>query len=143
MNEDTMKLLKECNLGCKMAVSSMKQVEEYVQDDNLEKILKRYRTEHEKLEQESSDMLNEWGCSGKEPGKMASAFSWLTTEMKMKMKDDSNQIAKIMMDGCNMGIQSICERKHQYCEASKAAVELSDRLVKAEENFMTDLKEFL
>ena len=33
MNEDTRKLLEECNSGCKMALGSMKQVKEYIQDE--------------------------------------------------------------------------------------------------------------
>lgn len=36
---------------------------------------------------------------------MAAAFSRMSTGMKMLMKDDNRQAAKILMDGCNMGIQ--------------------------------------
>ncbi len=74
---------------------------------------------------------------------MASAFSWLSTEMKMMFKDDNNQIAKIMMNGCNMGIQSISEDINKYSNASSESVSLAKKLVKAEENFMRDLERFL
>lgn len=74
---------------------------------------------------------------------MASAFSWISTEMKMMFKDDNNQIAKIMMNGCNMGIQSISEDINKYSNASGESVSLAKKIVKAEENFMKDLERFL
>ena len=58
-------------------------------------------------------------------------------------KDDNNQIAKIMMNGCNMGIQSISEDINKYSNASSESVSLAKKLVKAEENFMRDLERFL
>ncbi len=143
MNEDTRKLLEECNSGCKMALGSMKQVKEYIQDEKLKKIVESYKQKHEQLEMESSNLLKEAGNSEKEPGVMASMFSWFTTEMKLMIEDDGHQIAKLMMDGCNMGIQSISEYQNKYKEASKEAMELAKKLVKTEENFMQEMKQFL
>ena len=143
MNEDTRKLLEECNSGCKMALGSMKQVKEYIQDEKLKKIVESYKQKHEQLEIESSNLLKGAGNSEKEPGVMASMFSWFTTEIKMMIEDDGHQIAKLMMDGCNMGIQSISEYQNKYKEASKEATELAKKLVKTEENFMQEMKQFL
>lgn len=36
MDDQTKKLLKECNVGCKMALQSMTQVEDYLEDSELE-----------------------------------------------------------------------------------------------------------
>lgn len=143
MNEDTRKLLEECNSGCKMALGSMKQVKEYIQDEKLKKIVESYKQKHKQLEIESSNLLKGAGNSEKEPGVMASMFSWFTTEMKLMIEDDGHQIAKLMMDGCNMGIQSISEYQNKYKEASKEATELAKKLVKTEENFMQEMKQFL
>lgn len=88
-------------------------------------------------------LLNEEGRPEQEPGKMASVFSWITTEMKLMIKDDSQQIAKLMMDGCNMGIQSISEAVNDNPEASRESKAAAKRLVKELENFMKDLKPFL
>lgn len=143
MEEETRKLLQECNSGCKMAMDSMDQVKEYVTNRELERVIDKSRENHDKLEVESTKLLEELGEDEKEPGKMASAFSWFTTEMKMLMKDDSTQIAKIMMDGCNMGIQSIGENLNKYDRASDESKALAKRLIKEEENFMKDLKAYL
>ena len=39
MNEDSIKLLKECYSGCTMATNSINQVQEFVKDDSLSTLL--------------------------------------------------------------------------------------------------------
>ncbi len=143
MNEDTRKLLEECTSGCKMALESLRQVEEYAEDDQLIKTIGNYKEKHEGLGKEFKETLEREGKPDKEPGIVASAFSWFTTEIKLMMKGDNHQIAKVMMDGCNMGIQSISEYLNKYKNASKEAVNLAKRLVKTEEDFMQEMKQFL
>lgn len=143
MNDDTIKLLKECSSGCKMAIESMRQVQEYVKDDSLRALLKEYQEKHETIENEVSELLHQVNEADKKPDTMASAFSWFTTEMKMLMHDDSHQIAKIMMDGCNMGIQSVCEYQNKYDQAEEESTRTARKLVKLEEDFMQKLKGYL
>ena len=125
---DTIRLAGHCDAGCKMAIDSMDQISRYVTDDNLRHVISSSKNRHKDLEQEASGLLNKYGRNEQDPQKMASAFSWLSTEMKMMFKDDNNQIAKIMMNGSN---------------ASSESVSLAKKLVKAEENFMRDLERFL
>lgn len=143
MNEHTIKLLKECNSGCKMALDSIKQVCEYVDDDDLRSVMDTYTVKHEDLETRSGELLTSHGKCEKEPGIMASTFSWITAEMKLMIKDGNHQIAKLMMDGCNMGIQSVSRYCNEYSNADKEAQDLAQDLVKIEEDFMRDLKQFL
>lgn len=72
--------------------------------------------------------------------KMASAMSWITTEMMMTFNGDNHQAAKLMMDGCNMGIQSVCEYENKYESASK---DTAHELVKIEKDFMEKMERFL
>ena len=74
---------------------------------------------------------------------MAQAFSWITTEMKLMIKDDNTQIAKILMDGCNMGIKSLSEQINKYPEASRESRAAAEKIVKCEEKLMGELKKFL
>lgn len=143
MNEQTKKLLVECNYGCHMAVESMEQILEYVEDDELKEVIHMNMKKHEKLEQESSHMLEEAGKEEKEPGVVANAFIWLTTEMKLRMQDGNHQITKILMNGCNMGIQSISKCMNTCCQADGDAVKLAKKLVELEEDYMKTLKKFI
>lgn len=143
MQEDTKKLLEECTSGCKMAIHSMEQIKEYVKDDKQLELIESYKQKHQELEKEAATLLQEVGTPEKEPGVMAVAFSWFTTEMKLMMREDSGQIAKLMMDGCNMGIQSIGGFLNQYVGASSESQSLAKELVRTEEEFMKELKQFL
>lgn len=143
MNEDTVKLLKECNSGCKMAMNSIDQIQQYVGDENLQKVLDHYKDLHAKLKEKSGTMLEEAGERDEKPTMMASAFAWMTTEVKMAIERNHTQIAKIMMNGCNMGIQSIGEYRSKYGGASKEAADLAGDLIHLEEDFSKSMEKYL
>ena len=143
MTVHTLHLLEECNSGCKMAIRSMDQVLEYVEDEKLEQVIETCKYAHEQLEEESAKLLEECGKEEKDPGVIVTAFSWISTETKLVMKNSDNQIAKVLMDGCNMGIQSIGEYMNEYTGASEEAKKIAKKLIKLEEGFMSDLKKFL
>ena len=89
------------------------------------------------------ELLGKYEGGEKEPGTAASVMSWMGTELKLMWKGDSHQIAKILMDGCNMGIQSVSEYENKYVGAVKESKDLAKKLVTEEEGLMKKLKEFL
>ena len=143
MEDVTRKLLEECSQGCRMAVGSINQVFPHVSDEKLENVMRGYKNKHEQIGKEADEMLKAEGAQGKSPGAAAAAFSWITTEVKMKMNDDNSKISQLMMNGCNMGIQSISGAMNQYETASSESMQLAQRLVDTEEAFMKELKDFL
>lgn len=143
MNEHSLKLLEACSSGSKMALSSLNQMREYVVDNDLMSVLDTYKRQHEELEDRTMILLMESGRCEKEPSPIASAFSHMTAEMKLMIKDDNHQITKLLMDGCNMGIQSISTYVNDYPDASEEIVDIAEDLVKMEEDFMRDLKTFI
>lgn len=140
---DTINLLEEVERGCKMAVKSMEQISDYRLDRRLSNVIDHYKKKHIELQRQTADLLQKNGEAEKEPSVMASAMAQVTTDVKMFMRDDSTQVAKIMMNGCNMGIQSIAENVNKYRHASSQSVALAENLIKVEEDFMRDLKQFL
>ena len=143
MATDTIELLKECSSGCKMAINSIRQVREYAKDNRLTTLLNDYADRHSKLQQETAALLGEYHKVDEEPSTMARICSWMDIEMKMLMEADSHQIAKLMMDGCNMGIQSVCEYINKYEAASDESVKIAHKLVKTEEKFMEEMQAFV
>jgi hypothetical protein len=141
--EHTLALLKECSSGCKMALNSINQILEYVQDEMLEHTILEAKEEHEKLEKKCGELLRKQGEHEKQPGFAAEAFSKITTDVKMMMNGGNCQIAKLLMDGCNMGIQSISECRNQNQDASKEAMDLAAKIIRSEEEFMKKLRVFL
>ena len=143
MEKQDIELLKECSSGCEMAVKSIEQVMEYTEDDKLYQLLDNYDKKHKELDEEITNILHEDGESSKEPGMMATAMAWADIELKMLVEADNHQIAKIMMDGCNMGIQKISEVINKCKNTATEADKLAKKLVKMEEDFMEDLKAYI
>lgn len=108
MDEQTRKLLEECTSGCKMAVSSIQQILEFTQDSALQKILNKiHRTAYTPCSRQQKASCSADGFEPKDPGMLASAFSWFTTEIKLGMNSDNSEIAKVLIDGCSMGIKTL------------------------------------
>lgn len=143
MNNDTAMLLKECNSGCKMAIASIDQIVNYTDDKKLIFLLNDYKDEHASIMKRSKQRLKEAGMEDEKPNPMASAFSYLSTQFKMTMKNDHTQLAKIMMDGCNMGIQSIGEDIKKYSTADSESKTLARELIRSEEEFGKKMEQYL
>lgn len=143
MNEDTVRLLEEVDAGCKMAIDSMYRLEGYQLGAELAGMIRHYKDKHMELQRRVSESLTKLGRPGKEPKAMAAAMSLTTMEFKMFVRGDNHQAAKILMNGCNMGIQAIAQKVNQYTQASKESVGLAKSLIRAEEDLMCDLKKFL
>lgn len=143
MNEDSIQLLKEVDSGCLMAINSLHQMEEYEMPKEQNAMITRYIAKHDELQKEASRMLHDNHETDKQPGMMASAMSWLTTEMKLMLHENTREISKIMMNGCNMGIQSIREQMSKYKGAEEDAIKLANKLIKLEEDMFSDAKEFI
>lgn len=143
MEESTVLLLKECGAGLKMAVGSIDHVRTAVTGDKLNRLLEEYRQKHRKLEEKITSLLTENGCGEKDPEPMAKAMSWFTTEIKLSLHGDDKQVAKLMMDGCNMGIQAISEYMHKYSDASRESLDIAKDIVRMEEELMKDMEQFL
>ena len=82
MSDDTIKLLRECNAGIKMGISSLDDVMEQVQNESLKKILQDSREIHTRLKQETKQYLEKYNEEGKEPAAIAKAMSKIKTELK-------------------------------------------------------------
>ena len=143
MSNDTVKLLRECNAGCKSATNSMEQVLRYLDNEDLKMLIDEYNDKHIKLGDECHQMLNELDEEEKDPDKMAKTFSWISTEVKLMMDGNSQKIAELMIDGCNLGIKSLSKYINQYKNASNESVDLAKRLIKIEQEFMNELLKYL
>jgi len=140
---DTEKLLRETDAGCKMAVSSIEDVIDRAENVNLHKLLKETLESHKRLGDDIGDVLREYGEEGKEPNMIAKGMATMKVDMKMMMDNTDHTIATLMMDGCNMGIQKLAEYVNKYPNADKRAQDFAKRLIDAEDKFMEDLRAYV
>ena len=144
MNEsDTIKLLRECDAGVKMAVSSIDEVMEKVSGPGMKQVLQESREHHEKLENEIHSLLANYGSEEKEPAAVAKGMSWIKTNVKMSMDDSDATVADLNTEGCNMGTKSLNRYLNQYRGADHASREICGRLITIEEKLCQKMKSYL
>jgi len=140
---DTINLLKECDAGTKMAVSSIDDVIDYVEDKDMYKMLNKSRAHHTKLGNEIHEMLNDRGISEKDPSLMASSMSWMKTNMKLMVDPTDETVAGLITDGCNMGIKSLNEYLNDYEDADQSIKDICHRLISMEQQLCDDMTAYL
>ncbi len=143
VEQDTIKLLRECDAGVKMGVDSINDVLEYVSHQELKKELNDCKVEHEKLSREIQELLDKYNDDGKEPNPMAKGMSWIKTNVKLAVNESDKTIADLITDGCNMGVKSLNRYLNQYEAADEVSKDICKRLIKLEDKLSIQLREYL
>lgn len=144
MNEhDTIHLLQECDSGSKMAVSAIEDVLEKTNRSELHDLLMESKQHHEKLGNEIHATLQEHGLEDSSPNPLAKGMAWIKTNFKMNMDPSDETIAKLITEGCDMGINSLQEYMNEYTEADDRSKDLCRRLMSIEDALREDLRDYL
>lgn len=143
VEQDTVKLLRECDAGVKMGTSSIDDVIEYVSNDSFKDYLTKCKEEHNKLDKEIQGLLDKYHDDGKEPAPIAKGMSWMKTNIKLVMNDSDHTIADLMTDGCNMGVKSLNKYLNKYEAADEVSKDIAKRLINLEEKLAVDIRKYL
>ena len=143
IEQDTIKLLRECDAGIKMGVSSIDDILEYVGDEKLKNLLSASKDQHIKLQDELEELLDRYHDDGKEPNPMAKGMSWIKTNVKLAINESDHTISDLMTEGYNMGIKSLSKYLNQYKAADEDSKDITKRIIDVEERLVKDIREFL
>lgn len=143
MEQDTVKLLRECDAGVKMGIASIGDVLDHVTDEALYTQLTHCKTEHEQLQREIRELLADHRDEGKEPNPIAKGMSKIKTGMMLGVNDSDATIADVMTDGCDMGIKSLNRYLNQYKAADEVAKDIAKKLIQQEEQLGQQLRRYL
>ncbi len=143
IEQDTVKLLRECDAGVKMGISSIDEVAYQVHSDHLRRRLTDCRSQHKELEAQIETQLARFQDQGKDPNPMAKSMSWMKTNWKLAVDDSDNTIADLMTDGCNMGVKSLNRYLNRYKAADERSKDIAKRLINLEEKLAVDIRDFL
>ncbi len=143
VEQDTIKLLRECDAGIKMGVTSIHDVYDHIASQKLRDILNASKDQHDELDKELQELLGKYHDEGKNPNPMAKGMSWMKTTVKLGMDNSDNTIADLMTDGCDMGIKSLNRYLNQYAAADEKSKDICKRLITLEEKLRTQMQQFL
>lgn len=143
VEQDTIRLLRECDAGVKMGTSSIEDVLDYVKSESLKKFLIKNKDEHYKLDTEIQMLLAKYKDEGKDPNPIAKGMSWMKTNFKLSMEPSDSMIADLMTDGCNMGVKSLNKYLNEYEAADEKSKEVTKKLIRLEEDLAKDIRKYL
>lgn len=143
IEQDTIKLLRECDAGIKMGVSSIDDVLDNVKDQAFKQLLIQCKDNHETLKTEIQTLLNQYHDDGKNPNPIAKGMSWMKTNVKLSMDSSDAVIADLITDGCDMGVKSLSRYLNQYKAADETSKDIAKRLIALEEKLGKDIRQYL
>lgn len=143
IEQDTVKLLRECDAGIKMGISSISDVLSMVSDKKFYQLLHRCKEAHERLDQRLQKLLSKYQDDGKEPSFLAKGMSNAKINVKLLMNASDKTIADLMTDGCNMGVKSLHMYLNQYQAADEDSKDVAKELINLEETLAMDIRPFL
>lgn len=143
IEQDTIRLLRECDSGIKMGVQSISDVTRHVKNREMKKKLAVCKGEHKMLENEIDTLLRSYGDRGKEPNALVTGMSRMKTNMRIAMNKTDSTIAGLMTDGCNMGVKSLSGYLNKYKAADEESKDIAKRLISLEDQLATDMRAYL
>lgn len=96
IEQDTVKLLRECDAGIKMGVYSIEEVLGDVNNGNFKQMLEKAKSDHQQLQDEIQILLDKYHDDGKDPNPMAKGMSWFKTNIKISADSSDNTIANLI-----------------------------------------------
>ena len=143
IEQDTIKLLRECDAGIKMGVSTIDEVMDYVKSEKLKEYLNECKDEHDRLDAKLQKLLEKYKDDGKDPNPIAKGMSWMKTNMKLVMNESDSTIADLITDGCNMGVKSLNKYLNEYAAADEESKDICKKLIKLEEELLEQMRDYL
>jgi len=143
IEQDTIKLLRECDAGVKMGIDSIEGVLDNVKSELFRRRLSDCVQQHRQLCTEINAELHRFCDEGKNPNPIAKGMSWMKTNLKLGMDDSDKTIADLMTDGCNMGVKSLSMYLNQYKAADEKSKDIAKKLIALESQLAIDIREFL
>ena len=143
IEKDTVKLLRECDAGVKMGISSIDEVMEYVEARGMRDALNTCKNEHSRLSSEIQGRLDRFRDEGKDPSPVTKTMSWMKTNAMLMMHQSDHTIADLMTDGCNMGVKSLSRYLNQYKAADEVSKDIAKRLINQEQQLADSMRAYL
>lgn len=143
IQQDTIRLLRECDAGVRMGIASLDDVRNRVREDDLDARLAASRREHEQLGEKIRAALRRFGDEGKAPAAVARGMAWLKASAELAAGPSRETAADLITDGCNMGVKSLSRYLNQYAAADEDSKAIARQLIALEDVLAKQMRDFL
>lgn len=143
IEQDTIRLLRECDAGVKMGIAAIDDVIKDVSSEKLRAKLIDLKDDHQQVNADIQKLLGKYHDEGKEPNPLVKGMSQMKTLFRIATDKSDETIAELMLDGCDMGVKSLSRYLNQYKAADDVSKEMTKRLIKIESDFSAEMRAFL
>lgn len=143
VEQDTIRLLRECDSGVKMGLTAIDDVIVHVSDTDFRKMLSGYREKYTNLDGQLQELLDQYRDDGKEPSPIAKGMSKMKTGMKLMSDDSDRSVADLLTDGNNMGVKSLSRYLNQYTAADEKSKKITKKLIQLGEDLTKEIRSYL
>ena len=133
IEEDTVRLLRECGAGVRMGVQAIDEALPHAQAPKLRTALEKSKNQHLRVQDDADALLRRYQDEGKNPPAIAQSMAAAKIKMKLAMNEADATVADLITDGCNMGVKSLNRYLNQYAAADEKAKTVAKKLIRLEE----------
>ena len=141
-NEE-IRILNKLYQCAEMGVVGINTVIDSASKEEFRNILNTQKKEYDKICEEIVEVLKKYGCEEKKIGTMTKMSSEMMSEMKLKLDDSDEKIAKMMMEGNNKGIIEVTKIKNEYQGNDEELIRLMERFLDTEQHNLDEVKTYL
>lgn len=142
MNGNT-EMLNYIFQNSQMGLDTINQLVEMVTDENFKNHLQSELDEYKTINDAAKEILNAHGSEEKNIGSIAKISTYMSINMKTLTDKTPSHISEMLIQGSTMGIIDATKNIKKYSSADKQILELSEKLLKFEQNNVEQLKKFL
>ena len=142
MNED-IEMLNYIYQNAKMGVVGIDNIKSSIKDKKLLKIIREQENDYYEICNESMKLLSLSNAERKNVTPITKMMTYMDAKMKLLKDNSDSNIAKMMIEGSNMGIIAVQEKLNNYKGADKKIIKLANRLLEIEQINLDRLKPYL
>lgn len=142
MSEDV-ELLNYIYQNAKMGIVGIDNIKSSIKDKEFLKLIKEQENDYYQICTKAIKYLSLYNCERKNVNMLAKTMTFIDAKKKLMMDNSVSQIAKMMIEGNNMGIIAITEKLNNYRDVSKKVKKLAKELLEIEELNLENLKQYL
>ena len=129
--------------NAKMGIIGIDDVLPKATTKEMKKLLNNQKMDYERICQDIQKVLEKKEAKVEEVGLVAKVSSSFMSSVKLAEDKSDSMIAKMMIEGTNKGIIEINEKINNIPNISKEAKKIAIRLLKIEQQNLTELKKYL
>ena len=129
--------------NAKMGIVGIDDIKKDIKSEELIKVINEQKNDYYAICTKAMKLLSITNDERKNVSPIAKLMTYIDSRMKLIQDDSDSNIAKMMIEGSNMGIIKLTEHLNNYKGDNKKIISLAENLLEIEKRNLKNLKKFL